>query len=152
MRRPPNFRAGVCSEPETVGNVHHGGAQSLRRPTVFVKGGRTEPEPVGNFQHGGCTARAASHRFREEGRAAPEAVGNFDHGGAQSLRRPTILVSGVHKKCSGPKTVGNFIMGVQRASWYDGMQECMSPAYNLYIRCTGCYAGQKHLHHDFMKV
>ena len=37
-----------------------------------------------------------------------EAVGNFHHGGAQSLRRPTFLVSGVHTECSEPETVVEF--------------------------------------------
>ena len=36
----PNFRAGGCTEVETVGNFHHGGVQSLRRPQMFVKGVR----------------------------------------------------------------------------------------------------------------
>ena len=36
-------------------------------------------------------------------------------GGAQSLRRPPILASGVHKKCPEPETVCDFTMGVQRA-------------------------------------
>ena len=32
------------------------------------------------------------------------------------------------------------------------MQECTKPAYKLYIRHTRFYEGQKHLHHDCMKV
>ena len=72
-----------CSEPEAVGNLHHGGAQSLRRRAILVNGVRKE-----------C--------------AKPEADGNCVHGGAQSLRRPAILVSGMHKKRSEPAAVGNF--------------------------------------------
>ena len=64
-------------------------------------GRRTEPETSPNFRSGGCTE--------------PETVDNFHHGGAQSLRRPPILVSGERRKCPKPETVGEFMMGVQRA-------------------------------------
>ena len=87
MRRPPNFRAGACSESETVGNAHHGGAQSLTRAPIFGKGWCTELETVGNFHHEG----------------------------AQSLKRPALLVNGEHRKCPEPETVGDFMMGVQTA-------------------------------------
>ena len=60
-----------------------------------------ERETVGEFHDGGC--------------AEPEAVGNVHHGGARSLRRPAILENGMHKKCSEPEAVGDFIMGVHRA-------------------------------------
>ena len=35
----------------------------------------------------------------------------FSTGGAKSLKRPAMLVSGVHKKCSEPEAVGNFHHG-----------------------------------------
>ena len=41
-----------CSEPETVGNFHHAGANCLRHPVSFVNGVQkkcSEPETVGNF-------------------------------------------------------------------------------------------------------
>ena len=49
------FVSGVynkCSEPETAGHFHVGGAQSLRRPALFVIGvhkKRSKPETVGIF-------------------------------------------------------------------------------------------------------
>ena len=48
----PNFRAGGCSEPETVGSFIVGVEKRLRRPTIFVSGMRkkcTKPETVGKF-------------------------------------------------------------------------------------------------------
>ena len=80
------FRAG----PETVGNVHHGGAQSLKRPTIFVKGGCTEPETVGTFHHGGAQSL----------RLPPILV----KGGAQSLRPSAIFIMG----CKKPETSRTF--------------------------------------------
>ena len=44
-----------------------------------------------------------------------ETVVGFHHGGAERLRRSTIFVSGMHKMCRPPETVGKFIMGVQSA-------------------------------------
>ena len=99
-------------------------------------------------------------------------------GGAESLRRPEDFVSGVHKKCSAPETVGNFIMGgaksLRRPTNFraaGGAQEpetagnliilqlmarwdarVLSPAYNLYIRHTGFYEGQKISLQDCTKV
>ena len=98
------FHHGGCKKPETprrfgerraqempraseCRRFYDGGAGSLRRPTIFVKGGCTELEAVGSFQPGG----------------------------AKSLRRPLLLVSGEHRKCPEPETVGNFMMGVQKA-------------------------------------
>ena len=31
------------------------------------------------------------------------------------MRRPPTFVSGMHKKCSEPEAVGNFIMGVEKS-------------------------------------
>ena len=69
----PQFARGGCTEPETVSNFHHGGAQSLRRPPTFVSG-----------MHKKCSE--------------PEAVGYFIMGVEKSLRRPTMFVRGVRKK------------------------------------------------------
>ena len=57
-----------CSEPEAVGNFHHGSAQSLRRPALFVRGVqslRRQPETVGKFIMGGCSEPETSRNFRE---------------------------------------------------------------------------------------
>ena len=45
----------------------------------------------------------------------PEAAVGLHQGGAERLRRSAIFVSGVHKMCRQPETVGKFIMGVRRA-------------------------------------
>ena len=140
LRRAPIFVKGGRTEPETVSNFHHGAAQSLRRPTIFVKGGAQSlrlsaifimgvPRAFGEwraqkmpkafdcrrFYDMGCKQPETSPNFRAGGCSEPETVGNVQHGGAQSLRRPPIFVSGMHKKCSEPETVCNFIMGVHRA-------------------------------------
>ena len=98
---PPNFREGGCTEPETVGNFHHGGAQSLRCPAILVNGmhkKRAGPEAVGNFHHGAAQSLRRPAIFLR-GCTAPETVGKLHHGGAESLRRPKNFVNGMHKKC-----------------------------------------------------
>ena len=60
------------------------------------------------FSSWGCTEPEAPRNLRGGGCAEPEAVGNCHPGGAQSLRRPAILVNGVHKKRSVPEAVGNY--------------------------------------------
>ena len=87
---------------------------SLRRPTILVSGEHRkcpEPEAVGDFMMGGAKELETSPSFRAGGCSEPETVGNAQHGGAKSLRRPTLLVSGEHRKCPEPETVGDFMMG-----------------------------------------
>jgi len=120
-----------CKEPETSPNFGErraqnvprdrdcrrfddGGAKSLRRPPISVRGVLRACD-CQQFSSWGCKKPETSRNFRAEGRSEPETVGNFHHGGAQSLRRPPILASGVHKKCPEPETVCDFTMGVQRA-------------------------------------
>ena len=59
LRRAPIFVKGGCTEPETVGNFHYGGAKSLRLPPILVTAEHRkcpEPETVGDFMMGVQTA------------------------------------------------------------------------------------------------
>ena len=106
------------SEPEAVGNFHHGGAQSLRRPAIFVSAGARCLRLSAIFIMA-CAEPETSRDFRPRGRTEPEAVGNFQHwayhGHASRLKRPAIFGSGVPKKNSEPEAVGNFTISMQTA-------------------------------------
>ena len=57
----------------------------------------TEWQPLGKGERLACFDVNAHSVKRTEPETEPETVGNFHHGAAQSLRRPTIFVEGVHR-------------------------------------------------------
>ena len=63
----------------------------------------------GGLLHGPVVGGARSKRTE------PETVAGLQQGGAERLRRSAIFVSGMHKMCRQPETVGKFIMGMRKA-------------------------------------
>ena len=66
----------------------------------------------------GCTQPETPHTVREGGGGCtePETVGKFHHGGCKKLETPRNFGErSAPKKNSKPETVGNSIMGVQKA-------------------------------------
>ena len=107
-----------CSEPETVGKLHHFHANRVRRPAIFVSGVRKkckEPETVGKLHHFHANRVRRPAIFGSgvpEKCSEPEAVGDFHHGHANSLRRPAIFVGAGAQSL---RLSAVFIMGMQTA-------------------------------------
>ena len=108
-----NCYEGKCTEPKTVGTIHHGGAQSLRlsQHAWSQRGPPRRPQSLRIAAWVGAEPETF-HKCYEGKCRKPETVSKIHHGGAQRLRRSTNLM---RAGAESLRLSAQFIMGVRRA-------------------------------------
>ena len=112
-RTPPERgaqKAHKARGPETVSESYHRGR---RKPETPPRRERAEPETVGKPHHKAAQKSETPRNFREwYARKVRGAWGCRQFRRGESLGRPAIFVSGVHRECRKPETLGGFVVGV----------------------------------------